>query len=117
MSGGPITSMSLTVSQPVGQCQVVSRTIVPGTYRRESGTVAWDGPNRKEPAERSRRAPKMLGESGRGRHSHSIDPSGASSVLTSQSERNAYSAMGGKVLMVPADPLGWRGQGCGRCVP
>ena len=89
MSGGPITSMSLTVSQPVGVCQVVSRTFVPGTYRRESGTIACDGPKRKFPAERSSNALKTLGESGRGRHIHSTHPSGAIKALTSQSDRNA----------------------------
>ena len=47
------------------------------------------GPKRKFPAERSSSAPKTLGESGRGRHSHSTEPSGAISVLISQSERNA----------------------------
>jgi hypothetical protein len=47
------------------------------------------GPKRKRPAERSRSAQKTLGESGRGRQSHSTEPSGAMSVLTSQSERNA----------------------------
>ncbi len=41
-------------------------------------------------------APKTLGESSRGRHSHSTLPLAATSAVTSQSERNAYSAMGGK---------------------
>ena len=58
------------------------------------------GPNRNEPAERSSRAPKTLGESGRGRQSHSTDPSGAMRQLSSQSERKAYSAIGGKSLMI-----------------
>jgi hypothetical protein len=64
------------------------------------GTMVFEGPNRNDPADRSRRAPKTLGESGRGRHSHSIDPSGAIRQLFSQSERKAYSAMGGNSLMV-----------------
>ena len=38
---------------------------------------------------RSSNAPNTLGESGRGKQSHSIAPSGATSALTSQSERNA----------------------------
>ena len=81
--------MSLTTSHPVGVCQVVSSTIVPGTYRRWSGTMALDGPNRKVPALRSSSAPNTLGESGRGRLSHSIDPSGATRQLFSQSDKNA----------------------------
>ena len=40
----------------------------------------------------------MLGESTRGRHIHSIAPEGATSATVSQSERNAYSAIGGNAL-------------------
>ena len=48
----------------------------------------------------------MLGESGRGRHIHSTQPSGAISVLTSQSDRKAYSAIGGNMLArVAGDPV------------
>ena len=43
-------------------------------------------------------AAKTLGPSGRGRHIHSTLPLGETSALTSQSERKAYSAMGGKGL-------------------
>ncbi len=43
-------------------------------------------------------APKMLGESTRGRHIHSIAPDGATSATVSQSDRKAYSAMGGNAL-------------------
>jgi hypothetical protein len=46
------------------------------------------GPKRKLPDDRSRRAAKTLGESGRGRQSHSTEPSGATRQLFSQSERN-----------------------------
>ena len=73
----------------MGVCQVVSTTMVPGTYRRWWGTAALVGPKRKAPAERSRIAPKTLGLSGRGRQSHSTDPSGAIRQLFSQSERKA----------------------------
>ena len=38
----------------------------------------------------------MLAPSKRGRHSHSTEPSGASSAPVWQSERKAYSAIGGK---------------------
>ena len=62
------------MTQPVGVPQLVSRTTVPGRYRRSSGTVMSAGPNRKPPASRSRIAPKTLGESIRGRHSHSTLP-------------------------------------------
>src|ERR1700729_1407269 len=44
-------------------------------------------------------APKMLGESTRGRHIHSTAPEGATSATVSQSDRNAYSAMGGNALV------------------
>src|SRR5438309_9797128 len=43
-------------------------------------------------------AAKTLGLSGRGRHIHSTRPLGAIRQLTSQSDRKAYSAMGGKGL-------------------
>ena len=41
----------------------------------------------------------MLGESTRGRHIHSTAPDGATSATVSQSDRNAYSAMGGNALV------------------
>src|SRR4051794_20260208 len=50
---------------------------------------------RKVPASRSSIAPKTLGPSKRGRHIHSTAPDGATSAHVSQSERNAYSAIGG----------------------
>src|SRR5690606_40595767 len=53
------------------------------------------GPNRKPPASRSSRLPKTLGESNRGRHSQSTEPSGATKAPVWQSERNAKSAIGG----------------------
>src|SRR4029077_13458519 len=56
------------------------------------------GANRKAPAARARMAAKTLGLSGRGRHIHSTRPLGAMRALTSQSERKAYSAMGGNEL-------------------
>src|SRR5258707_12852750 len=59
------------------------------------------GANRKAPDARSRMAAKTLGLSGRGRHIHSTRPLGAMRALTSQSERNAYSAMGGNALARP----------------
>src|SRR5258708_38905002 len=46
-------------------------------------------------------AAKTLGLSGRGRHIHSTRPLGAMRALTSQSERNAYSAIGGNALARP----------------
>ena len=78
---------------------MVSSTIVPGTYRRCCGTWALLGPNRNVPADRSRSAANTLGESGRGRHSHSTAPSGATRQLCSQLDNNPYSAIGGKVLI------------------
>src|SRR5690349_14703432 len=54
------------------------------------------GPSRKVPPPRSSRLPKMLGESNRGTHSQSTAPSGATRAPVWQSERKAYSAMGGK---------------------
>src|SRR2546421_12549117 len=49
-------------------------------------------------------APKTLGPSIRGRHSHSTLPLGATSAVTSQSDRKAYSAIGGKADPVPNAP-------------
>src|SRR5436190_18482953 len=86
---------SRTMIQPVFVPQLVSRTIVPGRYRRAAGTMTSSGPRRNEPASRSSIAPKMLAESSRGRHIHSMAPLGATSANDSQSERKAYSAMGG----------------------
>src|SRR3954452_454774 len=54
-----------------------------------------NGPKRNRPASRSSRLPKMLGESNRGTHSQSTEPSGATRAPVWQSERKAYSAMGG----------------------
>src|SRR5450755_522844 len=51
------------------------------------------------PASRSSIAPNTLGESTRGRHIHSIAPLGATSATASQSDRNAYSAIGGNELV------------------
>ena len=90
---------SCTVIHPVGVCQVVSSTIVPGTYRRCCGTWVLLGPNLNMPADRSSSAANTLGESGRGRHSHSTDPSGATRQLCSQFDNNPYSAIGGNVLI------------------
>src|SRR6266550_2959338 len=49
-------------------------------------------------------AAKTLGLSGRGRHIHSTRPLGAIRQLTSQSDRKAYSAMGGKGLETRGPP-------------
>src|SRR5712692_7011554 len=98
---GPMHSASRTMSQPVRVRQVVSRTRVPGRYRRPAGTITPLGANRKAPAARSRMAANTLGLSGRGRHIHSTRPLGAMSALTSQSERKEYSAMGGNALAIP----------------
>jgi hypothetical protein len=48
--------------------------------RRLTGASSPGGPIRQKPALRSRIEPKMLAESKRGRQSHSIDPSGATSA-------------------------------------
>src|SRR6266851_5660422 len=74
------------MTQPSPQSQLVSRTIVPGRYRRSAGTVTSSGPSRKLPASRSSIAPKTDGQSRRGRHIHSMPPLGATSAVTSQSE-------------------------------
>jgi len=92
---GPIVSASRTISQPPGTCHVVSSVLVPASYSREEGTLIPNGPSRKNPAARSSSVPKTLGASKLGTHSQSIAPSGATSALVWQSDRNAYSAMGG----------------------
>ena len=92
---GPIISASRTTSHPVGVAQLVSSTIVPGRYRRAAGTWIPSGPRRKPPADRSRIEPNTLGESIRGRHIHSTFPLGAIRAVVSQSDRKAYSPIGG----------------------
>src|SRR3954467_9016389 len=86
--------------QPPEVPQLVSSTFVPGRYLRAAGTSTSAGPSRKPPASRSRIAPNTLGESNRGRQSHSTFPFGATSAQVSQSDRNAYSAIGGNGLAV-----------------
>src|SRR3954468_15595951 len=54
-----------------------------------------NGPSRKLPPWRSSRLPNTLGESKLGTHSQSIAPSGATSAPVWQSDRNAYSSIGG----------------------
>ncbi len=71
---------------------------MPGTYRRAAGTVSVAGPMRKPPALRSSIDPNTLSESIRGRHIHSMLPLGATSAVVSQSDRKAYSAIGGNGL-------------------
>jgi hypothetical protein len=100
-----MTSRSWTVIHPVGVCHVVSSTIVPGTYLRCCGTWALLGPNLNVPAARSSSAANTLGESGRGRHSHSTDPSGATRQLCSQLDSNPYSAIGGNVFIGTRPPV------------
>src|SRR3954465_13254869 len=63
---------------------------------RDDGTLRPNGPRRKQPASRSSSMPNTLGESNDGTHSRSIAPSGATSAPVWQSDRNAYSAIGGK---------------------
>ena len=71
---------------------------MPGKYRRDAGTLTASGPSRNMPASRSSTAPNTLGESKRGRHSHSTFPLGATSAHVVQSDRKPYSAMGGNGL-------------------
>src|SRR5215467_12824719 len=54
-----------------------------------------NGPKWNDPASRSNRLPKMRGESKLGTQSHSTFPSRAISAPVWQSDRNAYSSMGG----------------------
>jgi hypothetical protein len=78
---------SRTMIHPLCVPQLVSRTIVPGRYRRAAGTFRSYGPRRKLPASRSSMAPKTLGESIQGKHNHSTLPLGATSATVSQSDR------------------------------
>src|SRR6266702_2016550 len=95
---GPISRASRTMTHPAEVRQVVSSTMVPGRYRRPAGTTTPSGPSRNPPAALSSIAPNTLGASGLGRHSHSTFPLGATSALTSRSERKAYSSIAGKGL-------------------
>ena len=81
-----MSNRSRTINHPVAVPQLVSRTMVPGKYRRAAGTVTSVGPSRNPPAWRSSSAPKTLGESTRGKHNHSTLPLGATSAIDSQSE-------------------------------
>src|ERR1044072_5981374 len=99
---------SRITTQPPRARQVVSSTSVPGRERRPAGTITPVGPNRKLPAARSRTEANTLRPSGRGEHSHSTLPLGATRALVSQSDRNAYSAMGGNGLG-PSTPSGSNG--------
>src|ERR1700728_1650518 len=72
------------------------------------------GPRRKPPAPRSRIAANTLGESKRGGQSHSTVPSGATRAEVWQSERKAYSAIGGNaetVVMRSSNGVGWSARG------
>jgi hypothetical protein len=80
---------SRTTTQPLGVCQVVSNTFVPGSYLRAAGTLMPKGPSRNEPASRSSRLPNTLGESKLGTHSQSTAPSGATRAPVWQSDRKA----------------------------
>src|SRR5450432_710809 len=82
-------------TQPDGVFHVVRRTFVPGSYDRADGWLIPNGPKRKNPASRSSRLPNTLGASNEGAHSQSIAPSGATRAPVWQSDRNAYSAIGG----------------------
>ena len=86
---GPIVSASRTTIQPAGVFHIVSSTFVPGSYARAEGWLIPNGASRKNPACRSSRLPKTLGESNAGTHSQSIAPSGATSAPVWQFERNA----------------------------
>src|SRR5215218_4969261 len=59
------------------------------------GTLMPNGASRKLPPPRSSSEPNTLGESKRGTHSQSIAPSGATKAPVWQSDKNAYSAIGG----------------------
>ena len=84
-----IVSASRTTTQPVGVLHVVTSTFVPGSYARAVGCPMPYGPNRNTPTSRSSRLVNTLGESKRGTHSQSIEPSGATSAPVWQLERNA----------------------------
>src|SRR5689334_18211806 len=61
-----------------------------------------NGPKWNDPASRSSRLPKMLGESKLGTHNHSTLPSRATSAPVWQLDRNAYSSIGGNGVSASA---------------
>ena len=61
---------------------------------RAVGTLMPNGPIRKVPAPLSSSVPNTLGESKRGTHSQPTPPSGATSALVWQFDRNAYASIG-----------------------
>jgi hypothetical protein len=80
---------SRTTIQPRGVFQVVTSTFVPVSYWHDAGWSMPNGPIRKNPASRSSRLPKTLGESNDGTHNQSIAPSGATRAPVWQFDRNA----------------------------
>ena len=62
---------------------------MPGSYSRADGWLMPYGATRKNPAWRSSRLPKTLGESKAGTQSQSIAPSAPTSAPVWQFERNA----------------------------
>src|SRR5438270_11542185 len=67
------------------------------------------GPSRNPPAARSRIEANTLGESIRGRQSHSTLPLGATRAVVSQSDRKAYWPMRGNGESPPTHACGGRG--------
>jgi hypothetical protein len=90
-----IVNASRTTTHPDGVFHVVSSTFVPGSYWRADGTLMPNGPNRNIPASRSSRLPNTLGESNRGTHNQSTEPSAATNAPVWQFDKNANSAIGG----------------------
>ena len=86
---GPIVRASRTSSHPDGVFQVVTSTLVPGSYRWAVGWLMLKGPKRNPPAPRSSRLANTLGASKRGTHSQSTEPSGAMRAPVWQSDRKA----------------------------
>jgi hypothetical protein len=68
---------SVTRTTPSAVWNVVSRTFVPGTYRRSASNGAAGASEKRPPRSASRSAANTLGEWRSGRHSQSIDPSSA----------------------------------------
>ncbi len=85
----PIVRASRTSTQPDVVFHVVLITPEPGSYERALGCEVPKGPSRNNPAPRSSTLPKMLGESNRGTHNHSTEPSEPTSAPVWQFDKKA----------------------------
>src|SRR3990170_2111915 len=90
----PCGMRSMTSASPLAVTQRVTRMKVSGRYERLVAVTSPDGANSQRPwCSSPSTAPKVDGESNRGRHSQSMLPSLPTSAAVWQSPMSAYSSM------------------------